>query len=268
MFYNVGTRIKTKNKMNNKDYIEFALQKAFFEGRVTRKDLIERFGIKESKATKIFALISKERPGHIRYHPRSRGYVPSEDYRIKSKYHFSDYLRIVGNPAFMHRLETVSSGVDLDKFRSIQEAIKHKSAIEFDYLSLNTPEPTKRIVYPHSLISSGYRWHIRGWEGASGEFKDFNLPRMLGDVVEVKINNSLSNVDNDKDWNENKTFFLVPNPQLSREQKKIIEIDYRMTNGVLKVSCKKALFLYTLHTYLVTDQSELPNEHQHLALRE
>ena len=39
--------------MDNKDYIEFALQKAFFEGRVTRKDLIERFGIKESKATQI-----------------------------------------------------------------------------------------------------------------------------------------------------------------------------------------------------------------------
>lgn len=254
--------------MNNKDYIEFALHKAFFEGRVTRKDLIERFGIKESKATKIFALISKEQPGHIRYHPRSRGYVPSEDYRIKSKYHFGDYLHIVGRPAFIHRLEMVNSGVDMDKFRIIQEAIKYGFAIEFDYLSLNTPDPTKRIVYPHSLISSGYRWHIRGWEEASEEFKDFNLPRMRGEVVEVKIHNSLSHIENDKDWNEYKTFFLIPNPQLSSEQKKIIEIDYQMTNGVLSVSCKKALFLYTLHTYLVTDQNEAPNIHQHLALRE
>lgn len=254
--------------MDNKDYIEFALQKAFFEGRITRKDLIERFGIKESKATQIFALISRERPGNIYYYPRSRGYVPSKDYKIKSKYHFADYLRVVGPPAFIHRLETVNSGVDMDKFRSIQEAIKNGSAIEFNYLSLNTPEPTKRIVYPHSLISSGYRWHIRGWEEESGVFKDFNLPRMQGEIVEVKMNNSLSHIDNDKDWNEYKTFFLVPNPQLSIEQKKIIEIDYQMTNSVLTVSCKKALFLYTLHTYLVTDQSEIPNIHQHLALRE
>ena len=254
--------------MGNNDYIEFTLHKAFFEGRVTRKDLIERFGIKESTATKIFSLISREYPGHIRYHPRSRGYVPSEDYRIKNKYRFADYLRIIGDQAFIYRLETVNSGVDMVKFRSIQNAIKNRFAIEFDYLSLNKPEPTKRAVYPHSLINSGYRWHIRGWEPVSGEFKDFNLPRMLGDIVEVRANNSLSHVDNDKDWNEYKTFFLVPNPQLSSEQKKIIEMDYQMTNGVLTVTCKKALFIYTLHTYLVTDRSETPNIHQHLALRE
>ncbi|EAQ65261.1 hypothetical protein MED121_18510 [Marinomonas sp. MED121] len=254
--------------MNNKDYIEFTLHKAFFEGRVTRKDLIERFGIKESKATKIFALISKELPRHIHYHPRSRGYVPSEDYRIKSTYRFVDYLQIVGRPGFIHHLETVNSGVDMDKFRSIQEAIKHGFAVEFDYSSLNTPEPTKRIVYPHSLISSGYRWHVRGWEKGSGLFKDFNLPRMQGNSLLVSENDTTSHIDNDLDWNEYKTFFLIPNPSLSLEQRRIIEIDYQMSNGVLAVSCRKALFLYTLHTYLVTDQSEFPNIHQHLALRE
>lgn len=254
--------------MNNKDYIEFTLHKAFFEGRVTRKDLIERFGIKESTATKIFALISKEQPGHIHYQPRNRGYVPSEDYRIKGKYRFDNYLQIVGRPAFIYRLETVSSGVNMDKFRSIQEAIKQGFAIDFDYLSLNTPKPTKRIVYPHSLINSGYRWHLRGWEKGSGLFKDFNLPRMLGECLLVSENNAASHIDNDHDWKEYKTFFLIPNPSLSPEQRCIIEIDYQMSNGVLTVSCRKALFLYTLHTYLVTDQSENPNIHQHLALRE
>ncbi|MBE0467965.1 MAG: WYL domain-containing protein [Methyloprofundus sp.] len=254
--------------MDNKDYIDFALHKAFFEGRVTRKDLIDRFDIKESTATKIFSLISEKKPGQIIYHPRSLGYVPSEDYRTKNKYRFSDYLNIVGHPDFSHQLETVNSGMDMDKFRAIQKAIKNELAIEFDYLSLNTPEPSSRIIYPHSLISSGFRWHIRGWEESSATFKDFNLPRIQGGVSVVKIKNSLSHIENDNDWNTYKTFFLIPNPQLNSEQKKIIEIDYQMTNGVLAVSCRKALFLYTLHTYLVTDQSENPNRHQHLALRE
>lgn len=254
--------------MNNKDYIEFTLYKAFFEGRVTRKDLVERFGIKESKASQIFAMTSEDRPGHIRYHPRSRGYVPSEDYRIKKEFLFSDYLRIVGSPGFIHRQETVNSGVNIDKYRAIQEAIKEGFGLEFYYLSLNTPEPTKRTVYPHSLINTGYRWHLRGWEKESGVFKDFNLPRMQGEITVVKNKNEKSEIKNDEEWNTKKTFFLIPNPQLSEDQKKIIEIDYQMSNGVLTVICRKALFLYTLHTYLVTDQGEFPNIHQHLALRE
>src|SRR3546814_12236679 len=53
-------------------YIDFL---AFFTGQVTRKDLVERFGISEPAATKDLSLYSDLAPNMLRYDLRQKCYV-------------------------------------------------------------------------------------------------------------------------------------------------------------------------------------------------
>jgi hypothetical protein len=248
--------------------LEFILLKSLWEGGVIRQELMERFDIGSTQATKDFREVKKDYPDAIHYEASQKKYIPLAIEKYIGKSSFKRYLDVIGVQKNILQLNNIQSSIPIETFRSIHLAISQGFGLEFSYLSLNsTDKKHKRGGYPHSLINSGWRWHIRCWEKSSGLFKDFNIPRIKGDIEVILELQPDSDIRNDQAWFNTKHVFLIPNPGLSKEQKEIIEIDYGMTNGVLDVQCSEALYLYTMHNYLITDFDELPNLNQHLAVR-
>lgn len=254
---------------NQQERHDFILLKALWEGGIIRQELMSRFDIGSAQATKDFRVVREAYPNAIHYEAAQKKYIPISVERYVGQDSFHRYLSLVNSNKKILQLNNVQSSIPVETFRLIHLAISQGFGLEFSYLSLNsTDKQSKRVVYPHSLINSGWRWHIRCWEGGSGLFKDFNIPRIQGEINIVKQIEEVGKIENDQAWNTKKHVFLIPNPQLSPEQKGIVEIDFGMKNGVLDVYCSEALYLYTMHSYLITDFGPLPNKHQHLAIRE
>jgi hypothetical protein len=62
------------------------------------------------------------------------------------------------------------------------------------------------------------------------------------DGVALELAGELANFG----WVENETLVLRPNPSMSESQRRALEMDYGMENGVLELVVKRAMRLYTL----------------------
>lgn len=252
-----------------KSYSKHILLKAYWEHEVSRKDLITAFGVNEKQASNYFAEVRKTYPEAITYDASIRRYVPGINIEkaLPSK-DFQEYLNVIDSTG-VKTYDTLPNKpvIPVVLYRLIHKATNNQFAIKFKYHSLNSSSTKERTVYPHSLISSGYRWHIRGWEEESQLFKDFTLSRVeLQNIKLVEQKDKRSDIELDSAWNNEVVVFLIPNPSLSTEQRKIIALDFNMRDGILDAFCKEALILYTLNSYLVTDFSERPSKNQLLAI--
>lgn len=248
----------------------YIFYKVYWEGEISRKDLTDRFKITPIQASKNFAEFKKDYPGAIIYDASIRRYVPdcAIERNLPSK-DFQDYLHLVrpdGNSAI--NILPDKPFIPVSLYRVLNRAIKNNLALQFVYHSLNTPNSKKvRTVYPHILVNSGYRWHLRGWEEQSGLFKDFNLSRIVLDSFElVSQKKPKAESKHDKAWNNKVSVCLIPNPSLSESERDIISLDFNMQDSILDIHCRQALLLYTLNSYLVTDFSKNPPKTQLLSI--
>ncbi len=245
----------------------YVLLKAYWEGFTSRNDLMQKFGIASTQATKDFAYVKKNYKGAIDYDLSIKKYTASKRIsRFIDDSSFDEYIALEGS-THIHQIKPNVYQLPLKKFRSIHAAILKKAPISFAYISLNSPDKQEpRIINPHTLFNSGTKWYLRGWERKSNLFKDFNLSRIQGKIDILKIQSDALTKLDDSNWNTLVDVLLIPNPNLSKEKGKIVEIEFDMEGGILHIKCSIALLLYTLNTYLVTDYNETPNEHQLLAI--
>lgn len=250
-------------------YVKYILLKTYWESEISRKDLIGVFNVSEKQASNYLAEVRKEYPNAITYDVSLKRYIPGVNIeKSLPSMDFQEYLNIHSNSGVQtYNILPSKPLIPVYLYRLINKAINLEFAIQFKYHSLNSSSAKERKVYPHSLINSGYRWHIRGWEEESQKFKDYALSRIeLEGARLVEKQDKRSNIAQDSAWNNEVGIFLIPNPSLSAEKRKIIALDFNMRDGILSVFCKEALMLYTLNSYLVTDFSEKPTTNQLLAI--
>lgn len=245
----------------------YILLKAYWEGFTSRNDLMNKFGIASTQATKDFTHVKKHYKSSISYDLSIKKYVASK--RINTfidDRSFDEYIALE-TPSDIFQVKPNLNQMPLDTFRSIHTAILKKMSVSFAYISLQSPDKQEpRIVHPHSLFSAGPKWYLRAWERKSNLFKDYNLSRIQGEITAFETQDEIFTKEKDTRWNTLVDVLLIPNPGLSKEKKKIIEIELDMNGGILHVKCRAALLLYTLNSYLVTDFNKTPNEHQLLAI--
>jgi hypothetical protein len=143
-------------------------------------------------------------------------------------------------------------------------AIKEKRKIFVTYQSMGSVEPSKRELSPHALGHDGFRWHARAYCHTKNRFRDFVIARML--TIE-KSGESDLDVTQDRLWNNIITMVIVPNPELSEGRKRVLELDYGMTNGRVELQCRQAFLFYTLKRLgLSTKPGDAPPEEQQICL--
>ncbi len=261
-----------------RDRLAFIELRLRFIGEIRRQDLVARFGIQAAAATRDIAQYKEIAPRNLAYDPKSKVYVRAEWFRPAFEFPAERVLTWLsqgfgdGEPLrFKALVPCESPGLlskpDLETLSVLTRAIHKKSAVEISYRALSSGLTTREIV-PFALAEDGLRWHVRGYDRRSGEFRDFVLTRIADARLVLGRPEEREMPDQDIQWNRIVELELVPHPA-NVQHPDTIEADYGMEGGVLRIRVRAALAGYLLRRWNVdcTENHSLKGPEFHLWLR-
>jgi predicted DNA-binding transcriptional regulator YafY len=237
--------------------LEFVEFRIFWDGVISRGELVEEFGVSVPQASADFALYQKMAPGNIEYDSSKKRYVAtpafSPKYLIPNADRYLAQLKAISDGVMSLRDTWISTTVDLDalpipsrrydpqKLKRFLEVIRKRGSIEIQYQSLTSDGTRWRRISPHALGSDGLRWHLRAYCHESDVFKDFVLTRCHdlrseGDGSQGQESDAL--------WNSFFEIVLIPNPKLGPSQQEAVQEDYDMKDGAIRIPVRQALLYY------------------------
>ncbi|ELX4134835.1 TPA: WYL domain-containing protein [Vibrio vulnificus] len=246
---------------------------ALWEGRLNTNHLIQSFGIGRQQASKdINTYLVDVAPGNLIYDKRLKGYKPSDSFVPKlTSGHADEYLHILSrsedmavtfadlNMGFENTtmVRPVTRSISPEILRPLVQAIREKKRVDICYTSLKDGECSGRIISPHTLVCTPLRWHVRAYCEHAGGFRDFVLSRIHG-IPDI---NEQATYDKHADelWITKVNIDIVPDPRLNEKQKKVIEKDYAMSDGVLSIATNASLIRYVLDAYSIDIHTQKSN---------
>lgn len=258
-------------------FIEFRL---FWEGHVNRSDLIDKFGVSPNQASGDLNRYIALAPDNMVYDKSGKTYVRSSAFKpLFLKPDATQYLSQVrsvaegvitpddawiGNLPAFDATPAPARGIDPVVLRSIVTANKRREAIEVLYQSMSAPDPEWRWIAPHALAFDGFRWHARSFCEKSAEYRDFVISRIL----ETRQTRAAKKpAVSDVAWDQMVELEVGPHPDLSPNQRRVVELDYGMENGRVTIPVRRALLYYALKRLgLDTDPSARKPQDQQIVL--
>lgn len=249
---------------------------ALWEGRLITTQLTDWFGVSRQQASAdINRYITEINPGSLIHSPSVKGYVPADNFSPALTIGLSaEYLALledhVGRPAVevLDKHPSVAIVQHPDRatrpntVREVVKACRNGSSLRIHYASMRHPVPHERLISPHTLVHTGFRWHARAWCHRRQDFRDFLLSRIDGTPEPCEEQAPSAALDHD--WQEYVSLNLVPNERLSGAQKALVERDFCLTGGRLQITVRKALAQYTLQRYqaaLTDEEAQRPYAH-------
>lgn len=260
-----------------RERLAFLEMRAYFTGELRRADIEARFGIKPAASSRDLSAYRDLEPGNLDYDVAARCYRPTKGF--KPLFEFSSdrvlawLLQGFGDGLEL-RLRKVAPcegpgnlvRPDLAILSTVTRAMCAKRALKVSYLSLTSGAASRELV-PVALADNGLRWHVRAFDRTSSRFGDFVLTRITrakevdGPVAEAEL------LPADEQWARIVDMEVVPHPGVRWAQ--VIESDYAMEGGVLRLRSRAALAGYVLRRWSIDcspDHSLDPASH-HLWLR-
>lgn len=252
---------------------------ARFRGQVTRQDLVERFAIALSNATRDFTLYRQLAPQNLDYDHSDKVYRRAASFKPLFTYDREHTLQTLSlgqgvglEPCTQTILvdnATALNQPDLDILAAVSRAIYGGQALCISYVSISSGE-TRREIVPHSLVNTGLRWHVRAYCRTHGQFRDFVLTRITAiHTTATPMDRQTESIDRDQDWQRLVKLELVPHPRAAYAR--AIELDYNLQPGQsLQLTARAATAAYLLRRWGVDcslDAHLNPDEYQ-LALRD
>ncbi|MCU5782469.1 hypothetical protein MA04_01769 [Alcanivorax balearicus MACL04] len=253
---------------------------ALWEGRLTTNHLMRAFGIGRQQASKDINLYLKQyAPDNLVYDRSLKGYRPGPGFTPRFTLGAADeYLQMVRTRedlagAFeqltvrelnIEMLPVPNRGLRPEVLRPLIQACRERLRLEIDYASLAHPEPEPRVIHPHTVVFSGYRWHVRGWCEKNREYRDFVLSR-ISDGARL-LTPADRDARQDHAWQTVITVRLAPDPRLDPARQALIAADYGMDNGELALPTRAALVGYLLQWLRLEQTRPRPPEAQQIVL--
>jgi len=227
---------------------------AWWEGRVNTSDLVREFNISRQSASKSINLYLTLQPDSLTYNTHQKVYQPTATF--KPNYLNNDvaeYLEWATRhsstlglnvPIPYDAVPLPPRHIQPEMMRQLVQAIREHRALEVDYVSLSNPDREGRILVPHSFVKTGLRWHLRAWCEKSQEYRDFVLSRFRGipDLEQVSDKTG----EDDHAWHTLAEVIFAPDQRLTPVQKEVIETDYQMHNGELRITTRACLIQYLI----------------------
>lgn len=255
--YPVAIQNLSQSQRERLAYIEFRL---YFLGEARRLDLIQRFGIAPAVATRDFAQYKELFPDNISFDAKTKSYVLGEDFTPAFEHipervltalsqGFGDGVNPVGDALLNCELPLSLNRPSMAILAPVTRAIHQQKAIRLRYQS-HSSGMSKRELVPFALVNDGLRWHVRAFDRKSKEFRDFVLTRMdAPSVIEDSLPQKYELQSADIQWNRIVELELAPHP--NQEHSKIIQSDYGMIDGVLRIKVRAATVGYVLRQWIV-----------------
>jgi len=259
---NSKERMRLDVKWATRQRLHYIEVMAWYTGVVTRSDVARAFGLSDPAATKDLKLYNDLAPGNLVYNHSVFGFVPGPGFGAI----FADLspaavlpviaanLAVAGGPygaELIYGLPTAALPLPArlpsqQTLAQITRAIHGKRKLRVAYRSLSDRDPpdTTRILEPHSLVNTGLRWHIRAYNEASCDFRDFVLSRIV--EAECLDTAAASNMQYDDDWVESVSLQLAPHSGLDAAQRESLLLDYGARGNLIEVNVRRALLGYVL----------------------
>ncbi|PXX47466.1 WYL domain-containing protein [Undibacterium pigrum] len=240
-------------------FIEFRL---WFLGKVTRKDVMERFDIASAAGTRDLVLYRELAPGNTCYEGKMYHYRDSFQPLFQHKADrvlsalcagFGDGERSMGEALLQHDIPARLNQPKLADLATITRAIQGQYPLTLTYHSMKTG-PSQREIVPLALVDSGLRWHVRAYDRSKREFRDLVLTR-VEHMIEIKSGSKNLLVQEyeqlaaDEQWQNMIDIELHPHP--SHPYPESIMRDYGMNKGKLEVRLRAAAVGYVLRQWQV-----------------
>lgn len=237
-------------------YIDFSL---FFTGAIYRQDLINRFEIGLSAASRDLTLYKELAPDNLKYDTKEKRYFITHGFEpvfehdaqrtlVKLANNISDGFDAIGDIHFPIEAPSNLNVPNIYIVAHLVQAIINNKAVNVTYTSLSSGSAEREIV-PHSIVDNGLRWHVRAFDRKSKGFKDFVLTR-LSEVSVREYSEENEQLVADTDWKRLIQLQIVPHPN-NVQYPKAIELDYNMENGQLFIEVRAAMAGYLLRRWNV-----------------
>lgn len=266
-----------KGVLQRLQYIEI---QAYYTGLVTRADVARAFGVSDAAATKDLNLYNQIAPGNLAYRHSQFGFVPTPAFTdTVSAFSTAEVLSMIANNVVTSGApvtDTSLYGVTAEYLplpvrlpektvlAQIVRAIKGRWKLDIRYHSLSDREAEdRRRIEPHSLVHTGLRWHVRAYNEATFDFRDFVLSRITD--AELIDEEAESSQQYDDDWVEYASVVLSPHPRLGEQKRKNLALDYGSDDDSFKLQVRRSLIGYLLQRLAVDttpDHSLNPNAYQ------
>jgi hypothetical protein len=245
---------------NQRDRLAFVDFRLFFLGTVSRAHICERFGIAPAAATRDFSLYRKLAPNNLMLNGTTKQYWPTENFAPLFE-HPLDRVLATLSTGHVEKVDVngeklffpceVSPSInrpDIIVLASVTRAISLGQAVLVTYHS-NSSGLMRREIVPFALVDSGLRWHVRAYDRSNREFRDFVLTRMSDPEISASSPEKHEQAAADMQWSRIVELELVPHPFCL--QPKIVEKDFSMSQGVLKLTMRAAVAGYVLRRWSV-----------------
>ncbi len=258
----------------------FIHDRLVWEGRINRADLVARFGISPNQATVDLRRYEDMHPDAFVYDTRAKTYRAGAGIGAPDLAQAGDLLRelrliaegvlsprdgLLGTPPMVAVAEAPLRRVAPLCLQRVIAAIRERRGLAGEYRSMSSAVPLARALEPHALIYDGFRWHMRAFDRADGAFKDFVLGRLSGPAL---IDGAQSRAEDDVAWQSLVELVIVAHPGLPVAAREAIEMDYGMTDGELRLSCRQALTWYVKRRLgLIPGHETLAPQDQQIVLR-
>ncbi|GAW97900.1 MULTISPECIES: WYL domain-containing protein [Colwellia] len=233
---------------------------ALWEGRLTSKSMMQAFGIKRQQASKDITYYRNLCPENLEYDTKLKGYKTTKYFKAKyTDGSLDEYLKFLSfnKDASSHvsSITQVNTPIELIMppnrvvepkiIRALIKACRNKERIDVKYASVKNPLGEERNIIPHTLVTSGYRWHVRAYCEKDKKYKDFVLGRFLGDIETIyeKLNHK---VPEDKLWHTFIDLVIVPNPSYTADQQKLFARERGMDGMKQVINIRAPLAQYYL----------------------
>lgn len=231
---------------------------AYWTGRVNTRDLTERFAITRLSAQRDITRYLNLAPGNLSYDRTEKAYLATSIIKpLLTQGEIEEFLALDAQTGNIHSLDKITRisppafHLDPTVIRPVLNAIRTQQGVSLRYRSLTQPKGTTRTLYPHHLVNSTFRWHLRAYCAQRQDFRDFNLSRIAATLKLTGPRPPEADPIQDECWRKEVTLHLTPNPFLSAEEQALLAHEFAMRRGKLTITSRAALVPYTLHAYQV-----------------
>jgi len=251
----------------------FIETRLYWEGQLNRRDIEVFFKISAPQASGDLKQYMKIAPGNMVYDKSLKAFLLLDTFQPKlistDPYEYFNMLLLKQNERFSDQIFLSSPPpvamigfprrqVDGAVLRSLLRAMKQGLAIEIHYQSMTDPDPHWRWITPHSLVSDGFRWHLRCFCHRRKTFRDFVLGRILATAA---TREDATTGEDDLLWNTYLEIEIAPHETLSPTQRIAVEFDYEMQDGVRRFQIRAALLFYLRRLLQIESQNKRPRIH-------
>lgn len=252
------------NKTNLRDQRLRALATILtWEGELSNKRIRELFGLQNVQASRLIAEFRATFSELINDDESRRVMVLNVDHVRKSL--IEDYVSILhdveGDSVFIEDIRADLAPISPPIFSVIRNACLNKSGANIKYASMTHPEGTERIIFPHTIVRAGRRWHVRAWCGLRNEYRDF----AFGRIRQADFSNTkLDKMESDSQWKTIINLRLAAHSGLNDNQARVVRDEYFEGNSEKVIQTRACLASYLLQELRVAIDvdKQLPPEFQ------